>query len=119
MTRADYFVLSENSTLRRIEFWGIYFPAQTATSSDNFKIHIFDDQNGLPSVSAIHEITLADVKRDKTTTRLSTGETVYRYQAQLNDLDLDKERTYWLSIVNDTREDSDDDWTWAGSSLGP
>jgi hypothetical protein len=113
---ADDFVLAPGGTvLTEIHWWGAY-RMQDTPLSDSFTIRIFEDDSGAPAVNALHEFTGLSGNRVDSGFDLGISDVdVYAYSAAITATPLSANTTYWISIVNDTQNDTDDDWAWAVS----
>ncbi len=112
---ADDFILATDSDpLFGVRWFGTYFFNGTPTEPDDFVLRIFDDDGGSPSADLLLEWDLGDVGRTATGQQLF-GFDVFGYSAAIGPVDLDPETRYWLSLVNDTSTDADDDWAWLTS----
>lgn len=110
---AQDFVLSDGlSTITDIHWWGLYYGPDTVTEPDDFTIEIYSDDSGLPG-SVLHTFEPADAGRTDTGGTALGGQTLYSYSIDIAPLTLTAGTTYWISIVNDTTADDDDDWLWA------
>jgi len=116
---ADDFVLATGSnSIQDIHWWGFYAFDNTPLT-DNFTIRIFDDDGGKPSTNSFQTIFTGDPGRIDTgidfTFPTATVD-VYEYWVTVPTVTLDPNTTFWLSIVNNTSDDSNDNWFWATSS---
>jgi hypothetical protein len=108
----DFQLQSGASTITDIHWWGLYAFNDTPTAPDDFTIRFYDDDGGSPAIDPLHEFAVGDVGRvDTGVDRL--GRDVYAYSADIAALTLAADTTYWLSIVNITVADTDDDWFWS------
>jgi len=62
-------------------------------------------------------LSIGDVGRTDTLTEVQ-GFDLFEYWVHIDPVALDAGTTYWLSIVNDTAADLDDDWFWVTSAIG-
>ena len=116
---ADDFVLSEGQTITDVHFWGIYAFGNTPTEPDDFTIRIFPDDGGKPAIDPLHEFLVGDIGRTDTgldDTPSTSGSDIYEYWTIIPDTSLTAGVTHWLSIVNNTAADTDDNWGWSPSS---
>jgi hypothetical protein len=113
---AENFSFSSPVILNQITFLGGYYSSGTPLT-DSFTLTIYNHNAALnvpnPS-SVIAQSLLADIDRVDTGVSTAHGNRLYQYTATFTDLPLSSGTTYWLSIVNDTSNDPDDDWVWAG-----
>jgi hypothetical protein len=116
---AESFLLAPGSTtVTGVNWWGTYGNAATPPPADNFTLRLFSDAEGAPAATPFIEIHLGDVGRIATGTSLSGFPQfeVFKYSAAISPIALAPNVTYWISILNDTAADPDDDWFWATSS---
>ena len=115
---ADDFVLQAGmNEVRSVTWFGAYGFTDTPTFPDSFTLSIYDNDagNGTPQVSPSNEFFVGDVGR-VATGGFVAGLDLYRYTANLAaPLVLTAGESHWLSIVNETSADTDDDWFWATS----
>jgi hypothetical protein len=110
--RADDFLLKSTSQIMKVNWWGQYWPSNTPQAQDDFTLRIFGDSGGAPSPSALFQFSPGDLGRADTGID-SFGIRVYAYSALLpSPVTLQGNTTYWLSIVNNTISDIDDNWFW-------
>lgn len=110
---AEDFSFPEAVIVTSITFLGGYFPTSTP-QTDSFTLTIYNDNLGLPDpLSIVTQINLANVDRTDTGTDL-LGIDLYTYTASFDPVSLAGGTRYWLTIVNNTTVDTDDDWAWAG-----
>ncbi|MFO7856816.1 MAG: hypothetical protein R6V44_16680 [Paracoccaceae bacterium] len=112
--QASPFVLADPVVLRGVAWSGLYSTGASPQEVDRFTLSLYADDAGLPGAVLAADVTLAS-------TRAASGETIdvsdiYEYAADLPDLAMPGGETLWISIVNDTTEDANDDWFW---SFGP
>lgn len=109
---ADDFLLQSASQITRLNWWGLYAFHNTPEGPDDFTLRIFADIGGSPSSLPLFQFSLGDLGRVDTGVN-SFGSEVYAYSAFLPSLViLGGGTTYWLSIVNNTASDEDDNWYW-------
>ncbi len=115
--RAVEFTLGTGGLAQGITFEGTYASAQTL-GTDEFTVAIFDD-NGvdtdLPGNLLVGPIPIQVVSRTDTGVD-EFGLDVFRYQGNLESSVTLNPGNYWISIVNDTSSDPDDDWRWTAAS---
>jgi len=115
-------VATEVSVIR-VRWWGTYYYGVTISgcpgpASDDFEIHLYeDDGSGLPG-ELIHTSVLGDVTRQETALTLiaELGMTFveYRYEAELDGpVALTPDTVYWLSIRATHTLPPDDTCVWA------
>ena len=102
-------------TVTSITFLGGYFPASTP-ETDSFTLTIYNDNMGRPDpLSIVAQIDLENVVRTDTGTD-ALGIDLFTYTANFAGVSLSGGTRYWLTIVNDTTSDLDDDWVWAAKN---
>ena len=112
---ADDFALNGGeNTIDAVNWWGLYAPSDTPSEPDAFSLRFFTNFGSLPSASPLVEYFVGDVGRSFT--GLSIGDSdLYAYSASIPSTLLSPDTTYWISVVNDTSLDADDNWFWAAS----
>jgi hypothetical protein len=108
----DNFVLGGATTLRSVQWWGIYYSGNNAPA-DAFTINIFADNAGQPGSSLTGAMSVSPTRQLTSDTVLGLWN-IYVYNATIPDTILGS-GTYWVSIVNDTTG-SVDNWFWATSA---
>lgn len=115
---AESFVLQPGATtVTDIHWWGVHLFGGTPPATDNFTVRIFEDSGGMPVVGALHEYT------NVSGNRVASGNTIfgrveYAYSLDIAPVVLSANTMYWLSIVNDTTNDTNDDWYWSAIDNG-
>lgn len=104
------------TTVTDVHWWGGYFFSDSPVGGDNFTIRIFEDNGGTPDLIAIHELTGLSVSRVDTGDDLGNSD-VYAYGTDIAPITLSANTSYWISILNDTTSDTNDDWYWAQSDI--
>lgn len=109
--------LTTADTLGGIRFWGVYanatggFFTSSLPDDDAFTLRVYTDADDLPG-TLLGESTLTGTRVDTGMNLGATSLRWYRYDMALDaPLALDAGR-YWVSVVNDTTTDTDDDWAW-------
>lgn len=102
---ADDFELDAGRrTITLIQWWGAY--RDNVAHTDDFTIRIFEcDDVMLPDGNPVVELRVGEVDRTPTTGLFSPGHwdlTIYRYSTEVPNIRLAADRTYFISIVNDT-----------------
>ncbi len=118
---ADTFTFTASTQFNQVQWFGGYVRTDTPlTGGDNFTLAFYNTTTGRPNSAAISGLTFSvgDVGR------VDTGQVggaaspfrIYRYVVTLPSTLTFTAGTYGLGIVNDTANDTDDDWAWASSS---
>jgi uncharacterized protein (TIGR03382 family) len=111
---ADLFVLRPGqNVITDVHWWGVYDPANTPTEEDSFSIRIFEDAGGQPAISPMVDINVGDVGRLDTGLEFLNSD-IYEYWVDIPPTAVPAGVTHWLSIVNNTPSDADDNWRWLG-----
>lgn len=114
---ADNFIFRVDSTVRDVHWWGTYAFGLTPPDADDFTIRIFNDDGGVPEDDPFYEVSVGNAVNRVDTGLLILGTfPLYSYSAVVTDVALLAGTTYWLSIVNNTVDDLDDEWYWATSN---
>ncbi len=110
--QADDFVLAEGANVvADLHWWGVYSTGNTA-GADSFTIRIYEDDEGTPGLGAFFELTgVAPVRAEYGTDDF--GLTIYEYSLDIAPLELAAGSTYWFAVMNDTSNDTNDDWYWS------
>lgn len=111
---ADDFVLSANTAVSGLTWWGSYSDSPANLSPDSFRVRISaDDGSGRPAIDAMAEFTQAPT-RSLTSLVDVSGAEVYRYEIALaNSLALAGGTTFYLSVVNEFDiSDPNANWYW-------
>ena len=111
----DFQLQSGSSTITDIHWFGVYAFTDTP-ETDNFTIRIFENNGGVPMVNPLHELFVGNTVNRTATGNPIAGFDGYQYDVDIAQIILNPLTTYWLSIVNDTSNDGDDDWAWATSN---
>ncbi|MEM7454741.1 MAG: hypothetical protein AAF456_10365 [Planctomycetota bacterium] len=109
--QADEFELQVESIIGRIEWTGLY-AGNDSPQDDSFTIHIFEDAGGSP----LGGTPVASFSPGNNVNRTDSGTNfagldVYEYSVDLMFV-ADPDTSYWLSIINDTTNDPNDNWYW-------
>lgn len=111
---ADDFVLSANTAVSGVVWWGAYSAAPATLPTDAFRVRIsVDDGTGRPTIDFMAEFTQAPTRTPTSLTDVS-GADVYRYELGLPALlPLAGGKTFYLSVVNEFDiGDPNADWYW-------
>ena len=121
---ADDFTLPGTALVTTVRWTGLYISSNTAPSTDDFRVQFrsHDYSTGLPSQNSSSPVLLPD-KLDyhagdavNRTLVFNIGVDVFDYSVTLNPgVVLPGGTTFWLSVVNNTTNDPDDNWRWAGN----
>lgn len=115
---ADNFMLGADSVLTRIDWYGSYLFTADQPMPDDFSINIYSDAANMPADTVLHAASFtADVTRNFTGDIVNTdfGDfEMYRYSVDISPFALAADTNYWLSIVNQTADDTQfGGWAWA------
>lgn len=104
------------ATITDIHWWGAYAQSNTP-GVDDFTIRIYGDNGGSPNLTSLFELTNLTVSRVDSNLNIptQTSADVYFYSVDIAPIALTPNTTYWISIINDTTSDTNDDWYWADS----
>ena len=112
---ADDFVLQAGATfLTDVHWWGVYASDQSP-QTDSFTIRLFADDGGAPDTTPFYEVSGIDGGRVSTGTYEDGTFEIYSYWADIAPINLASNTTYWISILNDTANDTNDNWYWTTS----
>ena len=115
---ADDFVLQPGATtITDIHWTGLYAEANTP-GTDNFTIRFYADNSGNPAASPFQTYIFgSSVNRTDTGIDI-LGFDLYSYSVDISPLSLSANTRFWLSIVNNTNSDPDDNWSWGAAEGG-
>lgn len=117
---ADTFTLAAPSTFNQVRFLGFYTSNTPTASTDNFTITFYNTLAGTPDINPFAGGTFAigDAAGRTATGVNPFASDIYSYVVNLaSTVSLDA-GTYGISIVNDTTNDTDNNWVWATSFSG-
>lgn len=122
---ADRFTLSNAVSLKRVEFWGLYWNLLTNGPSnplrDDFTIRIFADTNGSPGVQPLADFHVGRVGR-KRAVRYENPDfgsyDFYAYSHRFRRAISLPAGNYWLSVVNDISVENTG-VTWSAGAITP
>jgi hypothetical protein len=107
--QADNFQLATGATLQGIEFWG---NIANPSLPDDFIIRIFADAAGAPTSTPLAQSQIARLIRTPTGEFSTAGNPVFGYVANFaTPIALAASTRYYLSVVNNTSDDSS--WNWS------
>jgi hypothetical protein len=112
---AQFTLPSGQNIITDVHWTGGYGPANTP-GTDNFTLQIFADNGRGPLIAPLVSLSIGAAARAPTGatvlfSNVGRGD-VYRYSANVPFIALLANTRYWLSIVNDTSADTDDNWFW-------
>ena len=110
---ADDFILSAGANVITDVHWtGLYGLTDTPQAVDNFVIEFYADAGGAPALAPFATRAVGNPGRTDTGTDTSAGFDLFAYEADIAPLVLAPGTPFWISIVNDTTVDADDNWFW-------
>ncbi len=114
---ADNFTLTGSATITNITWSGLYYSSNTPTEPDDFTLRFYTDSAGLPDNAGLIGIYTPGnaVNRVDSGVNGAGGLDIFNYSVDITPLMLSA-GIYWISIVNDTTADTDDNWLWSLSS---
>jgi hypothetical protein len=116
---ADDFQLQPGaSTITDVHWSGFYFPNDTVPVADNFTIAFYADVAGLPAATAFNTVAVGNSVTRVNAGPSPSGPVLYEYSAVIPALALAPLTPFWISIVNNTATDADDNWYWGVSNGG-
>lgn len=115
---ADDFTLATAARVDHVQWAGVYSPAGTDPTFDDFTIQIFDFSGASPATTPLYSFAVGDAVGRTATGRVSVGRMIYSYEAAIPAADLAPGR-YLLSIFDDTRSFTSVNFAWSmGNSPG-
>lgn len=114
---ADDFAIAPGTLPIQSISWSGLYTNNAPNAPDDFTINFFLDNAGTPDpVGLITSLMPGNaVNRVDSSFNTPTGMDIYNYHADVGSLSL-AAGNYWVSIVNNTSADADDDWRWSYSS---
>lgn len=108
--------------IQQMHWWGSYLHARTLQAdADDFIVRIYEDADGMPAAYPMTTLHLPNAIRVGTGRTNRHDPTIFEffYTAKISHpILLESDRTYWIAIVNNTANDTDDGWYWADSGFG-
>ena len=113
------FVLTEETMINEIRFWGGYFAGNTPINPDDFTVIFHEDAAGLPGANAAPpESGLAAACRMATGASIGASDE-YVYLLQLTSPVTLGAGTYWLEIFNNTTANPNNVFGWESGAEDP
>lgn len=117
----DFVLLPGASTITGVQWTGTYWNSDTPTAAtDDFTIQIFSDNSGQPG-TLLYNLAIGNPGRTDTGIDIfifQTTRNLYSYTATIAPITLTASVPYWLSILNDTSADTNDNWDWSIETSG-
>jgi hypothetical protein len=111
----DFILTAGGTTVSQVNWWGIYSAANTPPAQDDFIVRIFADAGGVPAANPLNHYPVANAV-NRTDSGLNFGSRdIYAFSAYIPATTLPAGTTFWLSVVNDTTADTDDNWAWVNT----
>jgi hypothetical protein len=113
---ADDFVLTTETTLRSVRWWGTFTDWDinpTATNLNNFTLQIYTGNSSSPNLSPLYSFNLGKIRKIATGSLILSSYDLFEFQAGISPVALTA-GTYWLSIINNS-PDPNAVWWWATS----
>jgi len=111
---ADDFTLAPGANVITDIHWnGLYFQGNTPLATDNFTIQFFANVAGAPDTTPLLSLPIGNAARTDTGINSSTGNDIFAYSVDVAPITLAANTVFWLSIVNDTTADTNDNWFWS------
>jgi len=111
---ADDFTLAPGANVITDIHWnGLYAFTNTPQATDNFTIQFFANIGGAPALTPFLSLAIGNPGRTDTGFNTSSGSDIFAYSVDVAPIPLAANTVFWLSIVNDTTVDTDDNWFWS------
>ena len=115
---ADDFMLSANSQVSSVRWYGSYLFTVTQPMPDDFTINVYSDNVGKPADIPFHTASFTSLVSRAFTgvvVETSSGDfEMYEYEVSVFPVVLAANTKYWLSIVNNTQKTTSyGGWAWA------
>jgi hypothetical protein len=119
----DEFILPGTATITTIRWTGLYFGGNTAPAVDHFRVQLYPHDESSPPIHLggipLINPDLLDFNAGNDVHRSFIGKVpnglfdMYDYSVTLDPgITLVGEQIFWLSVVNNTTDDADDNWHW-------
>jgi hypothetical protein len=104
--------------VRSLRWWGAYASTDTIQAdADDFTLFVYSDIAGAPSDDPMLTIPLSQAVRAGTGLTNGGGRQIFTYAASLPaSIEFKANAVYWISILNNTVNDTDDNWAWQQAS---
>lgn len=117
---ADDFILAPGKEIiTGVQWTGTYGDGFTPTV-DNFSIQIFADADSVPALTPFSSLPIGDPGRTNIGKLGGGGDPrfdLFAYSVNIAPIELASNTRFWISIVNDTSADTDDNWAWGGQVI--
>ena len=107
---ADDFKLAAGANIITDVHWTGLYAFSNTPLTDNFTLQFFNNAGGFPALTPFISLAVNPTRTD--TGRDAAGSDIFAYDVDIAPLTLAADTTFWLSIVNDTSNDPDDNWFW-------
>ncbi len=110
---ADDFTLAAGANvITDVEWTGLYFDTNTPLV-DDFTIQFFADVAGAPALTPFISLAIGNPGRTDTGINLVGGNfDLFAYSVNVAPIALAPGTAFWLSILNNTSADTNDNWYW-------
>lgn len=118
--QADDVTFAQDVIVRSLRWWGAYGNSYTPQAGvDDFLLRVYEDAGGVPAPSPIATFHLGGAIRVGTGNTMAFGSPEFVHVAELPaPLTLEAGKRYWLTLINNTTADADDNWGWNQSQIG-
>jgi hypothetical protein len=107
---ADDFTLAAGANVITDVHWTGLYAFSNTPLTDNFTLQFFNNAGGFPALTPFLSVAVSPTRTD--TGRDAAGSDIFAYVVDIAPLTLAPATTFWLSIVNDTSNDPNDNWFW-------
>ena len=114
---ADDVTLGSSATVRSVTWWGVFDSDDTPVTPVSFDLIFYADAGGVPdATTVISSTTVVFESPVDTGFELASGDNIYEFKANINPTLLPGGVPVWFSVLADTDNDADDDFSWAHDS---
>lgn len=106
----DFRLLPGANVITDVHWTGLYAFSNTPLA-DNFTIQLFNDAGGVPATNPFLSLPVSPSRVD-TGKNTSFGSDIFAYDVNISPVTLAANTTFWLSIFNNTSNDTNDNWFW-------
>ena len=111
----DFSLSADAGPITGVTWWGDYTTASAPPPVDEFTLRIFGGTPGIADPLPLVSLNVGDGNRQATGSMIAGSLPAYEYSATISPVSLSPNTTYWLSIVDDTRADSSQNFYCATS----
>ena len=108
---ADDFKLTPGANVITDVHWTGLYAFSNTPLADSFTLQLFNDAGGVPATNPFLSLPVNPSRVD-TGNNTSFGSDIFAYDVNISPVTLAANTTFWLSIFNNTSNDTNDNWFW-------